>query len=209
MVEETTAGDTPERALQFAQLEKIQLENERLKLELAEHRKGRPWYYKLTQMVPIITAIIAIAGFLWGVVQYRDQQIKNRLAQENQSLREAETAEREFMKPWLENQREIYLQALSAAAVIANSDDPEKLKQANEEFWQLYQGKMILVETMSVSGAMVHFGDCLDGTATCSRAEKNVRCRALATAMAESMAATAKMTFKEFVANQFRYTSGP
>ena len=27
--------------------------------------------------------------------------------------------------------------------------------------------------------------------------------------MAESMAATAKMTFKEFVANQFRYTSGP
>jgi hypothetical protein len=209
MGEATTAGDTPERALQLAQLEQVQLENERLKLELAEHRKGKPWYHILTQMVPIITALVAIAGFWWGVVQYRDQQTKNRLAQESQSLREGETAEREFMKPWLESQRETYLQALSAAAAVANSDDLEKRNQATEEFWRLYQGKMILVETKSVSGAMVHFGACLDGTDTCSRAEMNVRCRALATAMAESMAATSKMTFKEFVANQFRYTSGP
>ena len=37
----------------------------------------------------------------------------------------------------------------------------------------------------------------------------NRRCRALATAMAESMAATAKMTFDQFVDNQFQYTSGP
>ncbi len=95
-------------------------------------------------------------------------------------------------------------------ATVANSDDPETQKQATEEFWQLYQGKMILVETKSVSQGMVHFGGCLDGTLiTCNRVEMNVRCRALATAMTESMAATAKMTFKEFVDNQFRYTSGP
>ncbi len=68
---------------------------------------------------------------------------------------------------------------------------------------------MILVETKSVSGAMVRFGRCLDGSETCSRAEMNERCRALATAMADSMAATAKMTFKEFADNKFRYTSGP
>jgi hypothetical protein len=36
----------------------------------------------------------------------------------------------------------------------------------------------------------------------------NNRSRALATAMAESMAATANMTFKEFSANQFKYKSG-
>jgi hypothetical protein len=209
MVETMTAGDTPERELQLAQLKKVQLENEKLKLELAELGKGKPWYHILVQMVPIVTALVAIAGFYWGVVQYRDQQTKNRLTQENQSLREKETAEREFMRPWLESQREIYLQALSAAATVANSDDHLKRKQATEEFWRLYQGKMILVETQSVSGSMIKFGACLDGAATCSRVELNVLCRALATAMAESMAATAKMTFKEFVANQFRYTSGP
>jgi hypothetical protein len=194
----TTAGDTPERMLQLAQLEQVRLENEKLKLELAERKKGQPWYHRLTQMVPIITALGAIVGFLWGVVQYGAQQAKNR-----------ETAEREFMKPWLESQRAIYLQALASATVVANSDDPEKRHQATEEFWRLYQGHMILVETKRVSGAMVHFGHCLDGTDTCSRIEMNVRCRALATVMAESMAATAKMTFKEFVANQFRYSSGP
>jgi len=205
----TTTEDTPERALRLSQLEHIQLENEKLKLELVAIRKRRPWYHILTQMVPLITAFVAIAGFCWGIVQYRDQQTKNRLAQESQSSREAETAEREFMKPWLESQRETYLQALSAVATVANSDDPETQKQATEEFWQLYQGKMILVETTSVSGGMVHFGHCLDGKDTCDRKEMNARCRALATAMAESMAATAKMTFKEFVDNKFRYTSGP
>ena len=113
------------------------------------------------------------------------------------------------MKPWLESQREIYSQALSAAATIANSEDTEMAKQATEQFWQLYQGKMILVETTSVSDAMVRFGRCLDGSETCGRDEMNRRCRALATAMAESMAATAKMTFNQFVDNQFQYTSGP
>jgi hypothetical protein len=209
MVEAMTVGDAPERTLQLAQLEKVQLENEMLKLELAERGKGKPWYNLPVQMVPIVTTLVAIAGFYWGVVQYRDQQTKNRLAHESQSLREEETAEREFMKPWLESQREIYLQALSAAAAVANSDAPEKRKQATEEFWRLYQGKMILVETKSVSGSMIQFGACLDGTDTCSRVVMNDRCRALATAMAESMAATAKMSFKEFAANQFRYTPGP
>jgi len=209
MAEETTAKDTPAHALQLAQLELVQLGNEKLKLELAEFKKGKPRYHILIQLVPIITALVAIAGFWWGIIQYQDQQIKNRTAQEKLSLREEETAEREFMKPWLESQRGIYLQALSAAAIIANSEDSEKRKQATEEFWQLYQGRMILVETKSVSSAMVRFGSCLNSTEICGKAELNVRCRALATAMAESMAATAKMTYKEFVANQFRYISGP
>ena len=184
---------------------KVQLENEKLKLELAEIRKGKPWYHILTQMVPLITAFVAIVSFCWGVLQYRTQQTENRLAQKRQSLREVEIAERGFMKPWLESQREIYLQALSAAAAVANPGGPEERKQATEEFWRLYQGKMILVETKSVSGAMVRFGHCLDDTDTCRRAEMNVRCKALATVMAQSMAATAKMTFEEFVANKFEY----
>jgi hypothetical protein len=194
MPSETTAEGTPECKLQLAQLEKLQLENEKLKLELAEFKCGKPWYSIPIELVPIITALIAIAGFLYGVIQYRDLQSKNR-----------ESAEREFMKPWLESQREIYLQALSAATTVANTDDPKKRKQATEEFWRLYQGKMILVETTGVSGAMRRFGNCLNGVDTCTKDEMNTRCRALATAMADSMAATAKMTFQEFKNNQFRY----
>ena len=113
------------------------------------------------------------------------------------------------MKPWLETQRETYQDALMAAATIPNSEDPKAKKRAIDDFWRLYQGKMILVETKSVSGAMVQYGYCLDGSEFCSKGEMNTRCRALATAMAASMAATAKMTFQQFAANQFRYSSGP
>ena len=160
-------------------------------------------------MVPMITALIAIAGFWFGLLRYQDEQQKNRLEQEKQSLREEESREREFMKPWLENQRETYQQALSAAATVTNSDNAETRRRAAEEFWRLYQGKMILVETKPVSDAMVVFGHCLDGTQTCTRPQMNDLCHALATKMAESMAATARMTFKEFAANQFKYTAGP
>jgi hypothetical protein len=206
---DTMHGGSREEALKNAQLERALLDNEKLKLDLAGMRSTKPWYQSLAPIIPVITTTLAVTGFLWGIFQYVAQQRANRIAQERQSDREQETAEREFMKPWLESQRSIYAGALSAAATAANSEDPADRKKAVIEFWQLYQGKMILVETKSVSGKMVLFGDCLDGTATCDRSEMNKRCRALATAMAESMAATAKMTFKEFAANQFQYRSGP
>jgi hypothetical protein len=203
------AQDPPEQSLQSAQLERMQLENDKLRLELAALRKGKPWYHLPTQIVPIVTALVALGGFWWGIVQYRNEQAKNRLEQKEQSDRQQVVAQREFMKPWLESQRETYSQALSAAAAVANAGDAKTRTQAAEDFWRLYQGKMVLVETMSVSGAMKSFGKCLNGANVCTKEEMNARCRALASALAGSMAATAKMTYEQFVANQFQYTSGP
>jgi len=113
-----TVGNTPEEG---PRLEQVRLENEKLKLELEELRRVKPWYHKLSQIVPMLTTVFAVAGFLWGVIQYQDQQTKNR-----------ETQQREFMKPWLESQREIYSQALSAVATIANSGEMQNVKQATE-----------------------------------------------------------------------------
>jgi len=203
------AQDPPEQSLQSAQLERMQLENDKLRLELAALRKGKRWYHLPTQIVPIVTALVALGGFWWGIIQYRNEQAKNRLEQKEQSDRQQVVAQREFMKPWLESQRETYSQALSAAAAVANAGDAKTRTQAAEDFWRLYQGKMVLVETMSVSGAMKSFGKCLNGENVCTKEEMNTRCRALASALAGSMAATAKMTYEQFVANQFQYTSGP
>jgi hypothetical protein len=201
-------GDILEQERQSAQLKQVQLQNEKLALDLADLKRGKPWYHLPAQLVPLVTALIAIAGFWLGLMRYQDEQQKNRLEQERQSLREEENRQRDFMKPWLDNQRDIYQQALTAAATIANTDKPQTRAQATEDFWRLYQGKMILVETKTVSDAMVQFGICLDGSVACSRSEMNDRCRILATAMADSMAATAKMTFKEFAGNQFKYIPG-
>jgi hypothetical protein len=109
----------------------------------------------------MITAAVALFGFAWGLVQYGNEQNKNRSQQKAQFDRDQETAEREFMKPWLDAQRETYREALQAVATIANTDEPKAKKQAVNDFWRLYQGKMILVETQAVLGAMIQYGNCL------------------------------------------------
>jgi hypothetical protein len=209
-MDDTRTQSDPSSAtlLEQEQLEHLRLQNKKLNLELLAESKRQSSYSAWMQAAPMITAMVAVAGFGWGVLQYGREQAKNRSQQQLQSDREQITAEREFMKPWLDAQRDTYQKALQAAATIANTNEPKTKKQAVADFWRLYQGEMILVETKTVSGAMVHYGKCLDNAGACGRAELNKRCRALATAMGTSMAATAKMTYKEFAANQFRYSSG-
>jgi hypothetical protein len=191
--------------LRRAQLEAAVLQNEKLRLDLSRQRDGS-WHQTLVQFVPIITAILSIAGFIWGVFLYTGEQKMSRSDRETQSLRQKQIAEHELMTPWLDSQRATYSKALDAAAAFANSRDESDRAIAEQKFWQLYQGQMILVETHAVSGRMKNFGDCLDGTTSCNAAELNTRVRALASAMAESMAETAKMSYEEFARNQFRYT---
>jgi hypothetical protein len=192
-----------EHALRSAQLENLQLENEKLRLELEGFRRSKPWYSLWIQFVPLISVLVAVSGFLWGIYVFQAQQTRNLEQQKQQSENELETAQQELMKPWLDNQREIYLQALTAAARIAIANDPVKSEQVEDEFWTLYNGKMILVETESVRKAMINFGVCIKRK--CIQSDKIELLHELATAMANSMAATAQMTYEEFSANQFKY----
>jgi hypothetical protein len=185
------------QALTRAQLQRADLENEKLRRELAAPSKPRSFQFP-PGLVPLISAVVSVVGFRWGVFQYTNQQEKNR-----------ELTKREFMKPWLESQRDTYVEALSAAAAVANSRKPEDRITAEDKFWQLYHGRMILVETKKVSGAMIAFGDCIQLADNCTTDAMNKNARALATAMAESMAQTSTMSYEEFKANQFRYTSAP
>jgi hypothetical protein len=186
----------PENPLLLAQLEQLRLTNEKLKLEIDQLKKPGRSQPTLLQFLPVVTALVAVSGFLWGVAQYVREQKRIQSA-----------AEQAFMKPWLESQHEIYMQALSFAATAANSEKPGDKQQATYEFWRLYHGKMILVETKSVSDAMVNLGKCLEPYAACTPDGMNKLTRSLATAMAESMAATAKMKYEDFSANQFKYVT--
>lgn len=194
-------------SLAVAQLENARLSNEKLTLDLVGSRQG-PWYKLPTQLVPIVTALVSVGGFLIGVYQYTGEQKKNRMDRETQSIREKETAQRELMKPWLESQRAIYTEALEAVAKAANSTDKSVRVPAEERFWQLYQGPMILVETPAVSGAMKGFGKCLTGEDKCDAKALDERTRQLATAMADSMGETSGLTYQEFAAKKFKYNVG-
>jgi hypothetical protein len=193
--------------LALAQLQRARLDNEKLTHELEAQRRARPWYQLPIQLVPLVTALVSVVGFLWGVMQYTGQQQKNRAEREAQSKREMEITERQFMEPWLKSQRDIYTEALDAAVAIANGREFRGHTTAEEKFWQLYHGRMILVETEEVSGAMKRFGECL-GATRCASNDMNTLAHELATAMAKSMAAAARMKYAEFSSHQFQYTSG-
>ena len=192
-----------------AQLQKLLLENAKLQTELSRPAQGSAWLQLLVQFVPLITALVSVCALLWGVYQYTSQQEKDRVQRAEQAKKDVETGEREFMKPWLESQRTTYLDSLKAAEIIANSVDAQERTTALQAFWRLYHGRMVLVETTNVSGAMVAIGDCLKKNPICSSDQLNTLTRALSTAIKDSMAATAKMSYQEFSSNQFRYMPPP
>jgi hypothetical protein len=195
-----------EQTMRYAQLEELRLKIEKLRFDLNELRTGKPWHQVIFQYVPAVTAIVAAAGFWWSLERYQDDQRKAQVEQVAQAKRDQDAREREYMKPWIENQRDTYRRALSAAGIVANTENAETRRKAAEEFWQLYHGEMILVETIGVSTAMVAFGECLDGAKLkCPKEKIDELSHALGSAMQDSMAATAKSTFQEFAANQFHY----
>jgi hypothetical protein len=203
--------------LQAAQLEKVRLENERLKFEFETLKKGKGKSVdRFIPYLPLITVLVTIAGFGFGVYQYRAQQEANRVAQEQQSRKdrearelqskkETEAAQREFMKPLLQNQLSLYLQATTAAATIATSTDPIDRKKAINDFWRLYEGPLIMVETKEVSGAMVRFGDCLRYPEDCDEDELSTRARAIGSRMQESLLKSWNTNPENFAADKFSY----
>ncbi len=166
--------------------------------------------------LPLITVLVTIAGFGFGIYQYREQQQANRVAQteqskkdrearEIQSKKDTEAAQREFMKPLLQNQLSLYLQATAAAATISTSTDPVERKKAMNDFWRLYEGPLIMVESKEVSGAMIAFGDCLNESGNCDKAEISKRAHAIASRMQESLLRSWNTNPENFAADKFTY----
>jgi hypothetical protein len=198
-----------------AQLEKLGLENAKLKFELENLKRGKG-LSSLIPYLPLITVLITIAGFGFGVYQYRTQQQANREAQaeqsrkdrearESQSKKDTEEAQREFMKPLLQNQLSLYLQASAAAATISTSTDPVERKKAINDFWRLYEGPLIMVESKDVSGAMVAFGECLNKPESCDKKNLSDRAHAIASRMQESLLRSWNTNPENFAADKFTY----
>ncbi len=86
-----------------------------------------------------LTVLVTVLGFIFAVWQYRTEQIKTRVALNQQNLKEAaerlerarrndETAQREFMRPLLLKQQELYFEAATAAATLLQTISPNAAK---------------------------------------------------------------------------------
>ena len=206
-------GADPGRA--EAELQKLRLEIQKLTLDVESARRSMG-HDVLLRLLPSITVLVAVLGFGFSIWQYRVEQTKDRQARAEQVVRETteraerarkdtEAAQREFMKPLLEKQQELYFEAASAAATIAASTDPAERRKAEGTFWRLFWGPLVMVESKEVSAAMKRFGNCLNAVEACDAQEKRKRSLALASALETSLLNTWNAKPEDFTKGQFLY----
>jgi hypothetical protein len=198
------------------QLDRQRLETEKIKLEVAALKKQSAQGRSLSGYVPLISVLVTVAGFGFGIYQYRAQQIQNRESQERlarqesearerQAVTDKEHAQREFMKPLLDKQLSLYFEASATAATIVKTTDEAERKKAINNFWRLYYGPLVMVESQGVSGAMKSFGFCLDGTEQCDENDLQERALALATSLQKALLNSWNLKPEDFTKDKFQY----
>ncbi len=191
-----TVGSTaPGGAQEDPMLEKLKLEvkylgsqNEKLAFEINELKGEGAWVRRVNKLLPVITGLVAVAGFWFGIIQYlraESASLAQRKESETASLTQRQEAEkarveqqkaaddvfrrelkRETAKPLWDKQLSLYIEATETAAIIATGKDSAKQDRAEQRFWELYWGPLAAVEDIgivkqdsaAIEAAMVRFG---------------------------------------------------
>ncbi len=109
----------------------------------------------------LVSALLAIAAFAWGVYTYRETAEHRLTAEQAEAIRTAETRRIEATQPFLQKQLALYIEATTVVAKIATSDNEDEVAAATRRFHELYWGELALVERDAVAGAMVSFRNAL------------------------------------------------
>lgn len=104
---------------------------------------------ELTELVGALPQLIAALAFFWGIIQYFRAEKDKR-----------ETRRLEAKKPFLELQLKLYSDICHTAAVIVSSNLSEN-SEVERQFYELFWGRMPLVEDAEVESAMIEFEKAL------------------------------------------------
>lgn len=109
-------------SLSIAQLEKLNLEIEKLKLETQGLKEKNGRQITLATYIPLLSVLIAVGGFLFGVLQYYDQQEKARINEQTDQKLTVQTQIRDNLNRVLQFPKEKN-QTLSQIAFLLNDLD--------------------------------------------------------------------------------------
>ena len=174
-------------AMAEAQLEKIQLEIRKLKFDVAGLGSPSSKAEKFMRFLPLVTVLVAVAGFWFTVHQYNNQQAAAAKQQAEAAAKMAADREQALLKPFLDKRLELYFAATEAAATMALSKDKAERDKAEAKLIQLYAGTLIIVEDAEVEKAMLKIYQCITGQDACDEAEKQRRAQALASRARDSI----------------------
>lgn len=170
---DSPAQGLDEKSLAVAKLQRevqfLTSQNEKLSFEMKELMSEGAWVRKVNRLLPVITGLLAVAGFWFGIIQYLGAEKKaydQRQAAEDSRIEQEKTA---AATPLWDKQLKLYIEATEVAAIIATTKDPEQRKLAEQRFWVLYWGPLAAVEDVGlmkqdsadIEAAMVRFGEAL------------------------------------------------
>jgi len=174
-------------AIAEGQLQKLQLEIKRLKFDVENLGSPPSQAEKFMRFLPLVTVLIAVAGFWFTVYQYNRQQAAAAKQQSEAADKLATQRKQDLLKPFLDKRLELYFAASEAAATMALSKDKDARDKAEAKLLQLYAGTLIIVEDQQVEGAMLNIYKCITGQDQCDDAEKQRRSQALASRARDSI----------------------
>lgn len=180
-------ANNAEKNLAGAQLQKLELEIKKLKYDVESLGSKSDLLEKVIKFIPVMTILIAVAGFWFTIHQYNTQQAATAKQQAVMAEQQASDREQALLKPVWEKRLELYFTASETAATIALSKDKTERDKAEAKFLQLYAGPLVIVEDADVEGAMIKFHSCLTGQDACDQLELQRRSLTLASKARDSI----------------------
>ena len=169
------SGNTEESAVDPLLYDKRHLEVVKLKEEISKlQRELKPCW--LSRILPLITAFVAVGGFIAGIWQFNEGQkqsankiiseekiaAKNILAEEKQSRQDLLASKKqEYLQKFWQERLKLYEEVTRAAGQIASSRTPDDARTPIGNFWKLYWGPLSILEDRAVLSAMVAYGEKL------------------------------------------------
>lgn len=86
MTEQADSHADSSPSLQEISLETAKAELKKLTLEIEHLQSERVWKQRIASFIPLFTALISIAGFLWGVYLFNEQKEKERTTREAERI---------------------------------------------------------------------------------------------------------------------------
>jgi hypothetical protein len=111
----------------------------------------------LASVATTVQVLSVVAGVVVSILSFNATRDK-----------EAEARRAEAIKPFLQVRQDLYMQAVKAAAVLANADihTPEEVNAARKRFRNLYVAELSMVEAPEVEESMMRLAAAVDSEVT-------------------------------------------
>jgi hypothetical protein len=137
---ENDASNVAQPSLETINSEIAQAQLQKLNLEIENLRAGTDWESRITRSIPLLTAVVSILGFLWGIHVFNQQQELDRVTRETDRISRDQAQYRasyEQLLQYSSNPNMTLAQALflrqSINSLIDSLYPPDKNTEANKK----------------------------------------------------------------------------